>query len=271
MGGRLAGPRIPHHLRATPMQHDAHITTWRETREALVRQWMPLAIRMAKRMLAHPSGQRLGIDDLIAVAYGGLVRALADWNPALGNYSTHAGWKIRAALSHALQREARRNREYVASSMEWTEDALEVSIEQTWPDDDAHGPEGTMLAGESDERFEAMLGRLPEREALALRLRLKDGLSLAEAGDVLGVTKERVRQISLNALARLRQNLGAAPQPRTRREKQDAAVRHPVLVRLVRRHPEMSCEKIRAKAAGLGLVVSVATARKARENLEGCN
>ncbi|GFR40814.1 hypothetical protein Agub_g1434 [Astrephomene gubernaculifera] len=56
--------------------------------------------------------------------------------------------------------------------------------------------------------MEALLGGIPEREARVLRLRfgLDDGKewTLEEVGDVLGVTRERIRQLEAKALRRLK-------------------------------------------------------------------
>jgi predicted DNA-binding transcriptional regulator AlpA/predicted DNA-binding protein (UPF0251 family) len=55
--------------------------------------------------------------------------------------------------------------------------------------------------------FEAVLATLVPRHQEALRLRLVDGLTLEEVGDRMGVTRERVRQIELKTLPRLREAL----------------------------------------------------------------
>lgn len=88
------------------------------------------------------------------------------------------------------------------------------------------GEPGTVL-GEAEEldRVIEMVGRLDARAAKVLRLRfgLEGGkpLTLAEVGTRLELTRERVRQIELAALARLREELGvnekAAPPQRGRK------------------------------------------------------
>jgi RNA polymerase sigma factor for flagellar operon FliA len=56
----------------------------------------------------------------------------------------------------------------------------------------------------------AELRRLPEREKLVLGLYYDEGLTLAQIGEVLGVTESRVSQIRVKAVLHLRARLGAA-------------------------------------------------------------
>ncbi len=49
------------------------------------------------------------------------------------------------------------------------------------------------------------VGKLSEREQLVVRLYYYEGMTLAEIGDILGVTRERIRQLRDRALKRLRE------------------------------------------------------------------
>ena len=76
-------------------------------------------------------------------------------------------------------------------------------------DTETPSPE-TLLATEQVRRgVHACLGHLPEREAFILRLRYGleacEPQSLQEIGDVLGLSRERVRQLEQQAFAKLRQ------------------------------------------------------------------
>jgi RNA polymerase sigma factor for flagellar operon FliA len=51
--------------------------------------------------------------------------------------------------------------------------------------------------------------KLPEREKLVLSLYYDEGLTLAEIGDVLGVTESRVSQIHTKSVLHLRSRLAA--------------------------------------------------------------
>ena len=52
--------------------------------------------------------------------------------------------------------------------------------------------------------------KLPEREKLVLSLYCDEGLTLAEIGEVLGVTESRVSQIHTKSVLHLRSRMSAA-------------------------------------------------------------
>jgi hypothetical protein len=76
------------------------------------------------------------------------------------------------------------------------------------------GTDAAALAGSRTEGIEAALASLPPRDARVLRLYfgLDDGRArtLEEIGAMLGVTRERIRQLRDRALARLREEHGTA-------------------------------------------------------------
>jgi RNA polymerase sigma factor (sigma-70 family) len=55
------------------------------------------------------------------------------------------------------------------------------------------------------------LRRIKPRYAVALRLRFFDGLTLLAMGEALGVSKERARQMVVQGLAALREEMGVVP------------------------------------------------------------
>ncbi len=57
---------------------------------------------------------------------------------------------------------------------------------------------------ETREELFRLLRCLPQRQALVLRLRYLERMTLAEVGERLGITRERVRQLEQRAKARLR-------------------------------------------------------------------
>lgn len=66
------------------------------------------------------------------------------------------------------------------------------------------------LFGEVDpQRVADLIAALPVRERLLFTLRFHDHLTLAEIGDVFGISRERVRQIESNVIQKMRQVLGA--------------------------------------------------------------
>ena len=56
----------------------------------------------------------------------------------------------------------------------------------------------------------AEIVKLPEREKLVLSLYYDEGLTLAEIGDILGVTESRVSQIHTTSVIHLRSRMTAA-------------------------------------------------------------
>lgn len=73
--------------------------------------------------------------------------------------------------------------------------------------DDAEGPEEAALANDTNRKLYELLGTLQkrEREVITLRYGLEGGSphTLQEIGDMMGVTRERIRQIEKKAMAKL--------------------------------------------------------------------
>jgi RNA polymerase sigma factor (sigma-70 family) len=80
-------------------------------------------------------------------------------------------------------------------------------------DSDSPSPEDLVLAGMERERIEGMLGRLDDRSAGIVRARygLDDGRehSLTEVAQRFSLSRERIRQLEIQALHRLRELAGA--------------------------------------------------------------
>ncbi|MEO6121119.1 MAG: RNA polymerase sigma factor WhiG [Acidimicrobiales bacterium] len=72
------------------------------------------------------------------------------------------------------------------------------------------GPVGAFEVQETRALLAASIGRLGEREKTVLGLYYYEGLTLAEIGQVLGVTESRVCQIHTRAVIQLRSRLQAA-------------------------------------------------------------
>jgi RNA polymerase sigma factor for flagellar operon FliA len=79
--------------------------------------------------------------------------------------------------------------------------SLEVAV------DPGEGPETQVERAELRCHLAAALGELPERERHVLALYYEEELTLAEIGEVIGVSESRVSQIRSLALARLRASL----------------------------------------------------------------
>ena len=83
------------------------------------------------------------------------------------------------------------------------------------PDEGAVEPGEVAAAGALRDQVERALGVLGERERRVLALRFglagERGRTLEEVGQLLGVTRERVRQIEAQALRKLRHPRHSAP------------------------------------------------------------
>jgi RNA polymerase sigma factor for flagellar operon FliA len=74
--------------------------------------------------------------------------------------------------------------------------------------DRAYDPVGAFEQGEMRHLLADAINRMGDRERLVLTLYYYEGLTLAEIGDVLGVTESRICQIHTKAILHLRARLG---------------------------------------------------------------
>jgi len=72
------------------------------------------------------------------------------------------------------------------------------------------GPGQLFERSELSDQLASAIGRMPEREKLVLGLYYFENLTLAQIGEVLGVTESRVSQIHTKAVLQLRSRLQAA-------------------------------------------------------------
>ena len=68
-------------------------------------------------------------------------------------------------------------------------------------------PEDSLDEQETKQMLRAAIGRLTEREQTVLGLYYFEGMTLAQVGDVLGVTESRICQIHTKAVMSLRAKL----------------------------------------------------------------
>jgi RNA polymerase primary sigma factor len=199
-----------------------------------------LVISIAKRY----RGYGLHFLDLIQEGNIGLMKAVDKYDYRRGNrFSTYATWWIRQAVSRALANQGRTIRiptHLVSQLAKMYRIAQELGQEggqpphwlwriSRWPhslahpvgadsdstelgdfivDREAEDPAEAVARGMMGEEIDKTLGELPLRQAHILRLRygLRGGTphTLKEIGDMLGLTRERIRQLEGVALRRLR-------------------------------------------------------------------
>jgi RNA polymerase primary sigma factor len=88
-----------------------------------------------------------------------------------------------------------------------------ASIEETLFDKNAQTPEANLLLADDLKQVLVLLEQMHQREATVLRLRYglsgEDPKTFEEIGDRFGLTRERVRQIERQGLAKLRERMRA--------------------------------------------------------------
>lgn len=178
-------------------------------------------VRRVARGYRWACSSTLELADLEQEGMQGVIRAARTFDPERGAFSTYAMPWIKHFVQRAVHNQCRTVRVPMpVSKREWSE-GRPVSLtttsldEKPWGDSgsasmadllgfitDAQGP----LNIEESERKELvahLLSTLSEREALVLRLRFFEDLTLHEVGRRIGTTKERARQLQANALARI--------------------------------------------------------------------
>jgi RNA polymerase nonessential primary-like sigma factor len=101
--------------------------------------------------------------------------------------------------------------EAVSDSEMPVDEETESSFIESLADNNAPDPETTLGNQEFSEKLDSLLSRLPERQREVVVKRyglgkgsVEDGATLEEVGSDVGLTRERVRQIQVEALAKLR-------------------------------------------------------------------
>jgi RNA polymerase primary sigma factor/RNA polymerase sigma factor len=131
-----------------------------------------------------------------------LLRAADKFDFSRGNkFSTYASWAIMKNFSRSLHDAARHRERFCTSQSEmfsYTEDVRTDQYER----------ESAQIQRES--QVKRILDRLNEREREIVTARFglirgHEPLTLTQVGAVMGVTKERIRQIQVRAMSRLRE------------------------------------------------------------------
>lgn len=147
--------------------------------DSLVVSVLPLAVKIAKTFAKHRE-----LDDLIQVANLAVVQAQKTYDPEKSKFTTYVYRKIIwALLSYVKKNDTPQHceLEYYACDCNVRDDLIDL---------------------------EDAVNKLTGKHYTVIRLRL-DGLLLREIGEMLNLTKERIRQIELQAKAKLKEMLCA--------------------------------------------------------------
>ena len=171
-----------------------------QLRRTLIRCNLRLVLAIARRHL----GPLTNLADLVSIGNMALLRAVEKFDYTRGNkFSTYAGWAIAKEYAHAVPEENYRMTTFVTGQ----EEILRATPES--PDDSL---ERSDWLGHVRSRVQAAMSQLTERERQVIQSRFgiasQPQMTLDQLGRALGLTRERIRQIELSALTKLRQILG---------------------------------------------------------------
>jgi RNA polymerase sigma-B factor len=248
-----APPTVPS---APPAAHNVSelFERWQQdrdsaAREALVRQFMPLARGLARRYGRSSEP----FEDLVQVASLGLLKALDRYDPERGAFPSFAvptilgemrryfrdsGWAIhvpRGAQERALKVRDAQERlanehghaptvnqlaEYLELDVEEVIDALQavqaydtLSLDAPRPRADGEVVTYGETLGQDDERYElveldatltSVLGHIPARERVILRMRFVEDLTQTEIAQRVGISQMQVSRLLRRSLEQLR-------------------------------------------------------------------
>lgn len=163
----------------------------------------------ARRALRGPLGRRLGASDVMQEAWISVVLRLDGFEDR-GPGSFRA-WLLKV-FDHKLDDAVRKHVTARRRAVDRERSNPDVAAEATVPARDPTPSDSAARRNEMDRVLAAMDGLAPAYQEV-LRLVHFQGLTLAEAGSILGRTPNATCKIYGRALARLRERLGAAPQP----------------------------------------------------------
>jgi RNA polymerase sigma factor (sigma-70 family) len=158
---------------------------------------MRLVVAIAKR---H-SGQTDNFFELLSDGNMSLIRAVEKFDFSRGNkFSTYASWAIMKNFARSIPEEKHRRERYLTGHEELFDTAPDNrSDEQEWH---AHAEQAARQVNRLLEYLEPR-----EREIIRMRAGLDDrgkGMTLEEIGQEMGITKERVRQLNVRIMKKLR-------------------------------------------------------------------
>ena len=168
-----------------------------EIKNRLVQANLRLVVSIAKRHLTPTED----FFNLVSDGNISLIRAVERFDFARGNkFSTYATWAIMKNYARSIPDESKHR------------DRFRTSLEELFSGraDDRGGPHEQEAAQlQREQQVRRMLNRLDEREQTIIISRFgldptRQPLTLTEVGSELGVTKERIRQLEVRALEKLR-------------------------------------------------------------------
>jgi RNA polymerase sigma factor (sigma-70 family) len=168
-----------------------------EVKDQLINANMRLVVSIAKR---H-SGQTENFFELLSDGNMSLIRAVEKFDFGRGfKFSTYASWAIMKNFARSIPEEKHRRERYVTGH----DEMFDVS-----PDHRTDEQDLVASAEQASQRVNRLLEYLDPREQQIIRMRagLDDNarpMTLEEIGQQMGITKERVRQLNVRIMNKLR-------------------------------------------------------------------
>lgn len=167
------------------------------TKNEIVRANLRLVVSIAKRYVG-PAGDFF---ELVSDGNMSLIRAVGKFDFSRGNrFSTYASWAIMKNFARTIPDTFRHRDRFRTSHSEMLTTTEDVRADQ-------YEQESAQIQRES--HVQTILDRLDEREQQIVTRRFgltrgQEPMTLKQVGAVMGVTKERVRQIQCRAMSKLR-------------------------------------------------------------------
>jgi len=166
-------------------------------KDLLIRCNMRLVTSIAKR---H-AGQTENFFELLSDGNISLMRAVEKFDYSRGNkFSTYASWAIMKNFARSIPDEKNRRERFVTGNEEVFDAAEDKRSDEQ---------ECLAAAAHATAKVNRLLEFLEPREREIIRMRAGldnngDGMTLEKIGEKLGITKERVRQLNVRAVKKLR-------------------------------------------------------------------
>ncbi|MBA4187561.1 MAG: hypothetical protein C0467_06035 [Planctomycetaceae bacterium] len=193
-------------------------------------------------------------DEVNAACMEGFVRAFIRFNPERCAVSTVAAWGVRGAVTHMIRDAERKDREFDFSHKWGGEDGDAATAVEPIAKPEA---DPDCLSWSQDIIRKAKLNK---RQQQVLHRRFADRDTLRQIGQEMSISKERVRQIEVKALNRLRKAAGIRTLEDDRRDRAVSELRPRILMVLagceigaaeIRRACGTSAELVRATLQAL--------------------
>jgi RNA polymerase primary sigma factor len=178
-------------------QIEASLKEANQVKELLIRCNMRLVTSIAKR---H-SGQAENFFELLSDGNISLMRAVEKYDYSRGfKFSTYASWAIMKNFARSIPDEKNRRERFVTGNEEVFDAAVDKRTDEQ---------ECLAAAQHATQKVNHLLEFLEPREREIIRMRAgldngADGMTLEKIGEKLGITKERVRQLNVRAMKKLR-------------------------------------------------------------------